>query len=111
VKTRVRASLSDGQLQARDELALYRVLQGTLSNVLRHSKAKVVSIMVGSDAGYVSMVVEDDGRDFHVERKLRDSRVSVSLQAMRERIELLVGTLPDSVAFCTSGKQTLPNKD
>jgi signal transduction histidine kinase len=91
VKVRVRVSLSSAHLQARDELALYRVLQGALSNVLRHSQAKAVSITVRSDVNSVSMVIEDEGRGFLVERKLRDSRVSFGLQAMRERVELLGG--------------------
>lgn len=92
VKVSVRVALSGGQLQPRDELTLYRVLQGALSNVLKHSGAKTVSITVKSDANSVSMTVEDNGKGFNVARKLRDSRGSFGLQTMRERIELLGGS-------------------
>lgn len=91
VKARVRVSLSSAPLNAGDELALYRVLQGALSNVLKHSHAKTVSITVKSDASSLSMSIDDDGSGFNVARKLRDSRNSFGLQAMRERIELLGG--------------------
>jgi len=91
VKAKVRVSLSSTQFQSGDELALYRVLQGALSNVLKHSRAKTVSITVKSDLNSLSMSIEDDGTGFNVTRKLRDSRNSFGLQAMRERIELLGG--------------------
>jgi signal transduction histidine kinase len=78
-------------LQSREELALYRVLQGALSNVLKHSRAKAVVIMTSSDANFVRMTIEDDGRGFNVARKLRHVHAIFGLQAMRERIELLGG--------------------
>ena len=92
VKATVRVSHSKLRLQPRDELALYRVLQGALSNVLKHSKARAVSITVKRDAKSAAMTVEDDGKGFNAARKLRDARASFGLQAMRERIQLLGGS-------------------
>jgi signal transduction histidine kinase len=105
VKARVRVSLSDARLQGREELALYRVLQGSLSNVLKHSRAKEVSITVKSVGNSVSMTVEDDGRGFNVARKLRDSRASFGLQAMRERIELLGGSFQIQSPAAQAGRK------
>ncbi len=105
VKAAVRVSTSKIRLQPRDELALYRVLQGALSNVLKHSKAKAVSITLNSDAGSAAMTVEDDGRGFNAARKLRDPRASFGLQAMRERIELLGGTFQIHSPAIQSGKK------
>lgn len=92
VKAMVRATSPYTPLEAREELALYRVLQGALSNVLKHSHAKAVTILTSSDAHRVRMTIEDDGRGFNVARKLRESRMSFGLQTMRERIELLGGS-------------------
>lgn len=78
-------------LQPREELALYRVLQGALSNVLKHSRAKAVVIATSSDTNLVRMTIEDDGRGFNVARKLGNAHATFGLQAMRERIELLGG--------------------
>jgi len=105
VKTAIRVSRSKVRLQPRDELALYRVLQGALSNVLKHSKAKAVSITVRSDANSAAMTVEDDGRGFNAARKLRDARASFGLQAMRERIELLGGKFQIHSPAIHSGKK------
>ena len=104
VKARVRIS-HEAKLEAHDELALYRVLQGSLSNVLKHSRAKEVSISVKNTANTVSMIVEDDGRGFNVERKLRDARASFGLHAMRERIELLGGSFQIQSPAAQSGKK------
>jgi signal transduction histidine kinase len=85
---RLRASLPTGY-----ETALYKVLQGALSNVVAHADAQRVRITLTSGGGSVAMKVEDDGRGFHVERKLRASSQSFGLRAMRERVELLGGAI------------------
>ena len=105
VKARVRVSLGDTRLQDRDELALYRILQGALSNVLKHSRAKEVAIRVESHGSEVFMSIQDDGRGFHVARKLRDSQASFGLQAMRERIELLGGVFQIQSPAMRAGKR------
>ena len=91
VKATVRVASQFTQLQPGEELALYRVLQGAFSNVLKHSRARTVAIAVSNDADSVYMSIEDDGKGFNVARKLRDPHASFGLQAMRERIELLGG--------------------
>jgi signal transduction histidine kinase len=92
-------------LEPREELALYRVLQGALSNVLKHSRAKAVAIITSSDASLVRMTIEDDGRGFNVARKLRHSRASFGLQAMRERVELLGGSFQILSPAAQAGKR------
>jgi signal transduction histidine kinase len=110
VKARVRVSLAEARLEDRDELALYRVLQGALSNVLKHARAKAVVIMVKRDGNSVFMSVEDDGKGFHVARKLRDSSASFGLQAMRERIELLGGSLQIQSPALQAGRRRYGTK-
>jgi len=81
------------QLPARYETALYKALQGALSNVAAHAAARKVKITLASRKDYVVMRVEDDGKGFNVERKLSVPRHSYGLRAMRDRIELLGGTI------------------
>jgi len=74
------------------ETTLYRVLQGALSNVVRHSRAKNVKITLGSvKESVIVMIIEDDGIGFDVARKTAGP--AFGLTAMRERIESLGGRI------------------
>ena len=77
------------------ETTLYRVVQEALTNVLKHSGARRVSVVLRRSPDQVSAVVEDDGRGFSgdpapatpaTERRL-------GLLGMRERLDLVGGTL------------------
>lgn len=78
------------------EIALFRVLQESLTNVHRHSQAKTAEIKVEVDAEEISMEVSDHGRGMpdHVLRQLRGdgTKLGVGLAGMRERIHELGGT-------------------
>lgn len=57
--------MPDGQLlPERVRLALYRIYQHSVSNVLRHSEAKQLRISLSIDAEQVVLEIEDDGRGF-----------------------------------------------
>ena len=47
-------------------LALFRIYQGALSNVVRHANARYVWIKLALDAEYVTLAIKDDGRGFIV---------------------------------------------
>ncbi|MEO8075383.1 MAG: sensor histidine kinase [Acidobacteriota bacterium] len=68
---------------------VYRVLQEALSNVARHSGATSARVRLSCDATGVELEVEDHGKGLEADR----SRRGLGLVAMRERAELLGGTL------------------
>ena len=78
------------------EIALFRVLQESLTNVHRHSQARSVEIKVEVDAEEISMEVSDHGRGMptHILQKLHGdgTQLGVGLAGMRERIHELGGT-------------------
>lgn len=76
------------EASAEIEKGLFRVLQESLSNIAKHSKAKNVQIKLGSDNTQVSLMVEDDGTGLN--RTEMDS--GFGLQSMDQRIKLLGGT-------------------
>lgn len=80
-------------LPARYETALYKALQGALSNVAAHAGAQNVRISLASRQNLIVMRVEDDGKGFNVGRKFRAPASSYGLRAMQDRIELLGGTI------------------
>jgi len=93
IKVRLDAMKMKAHLPARCETALYKVLQGALSNVVAHANAHSVKITLASVGGFATMKIEDDGRGFNVGRKMGVPRQSYGLRAMRERVELLGGAI------------------
>ena len=93
-RTRIRVTLEAGPLREdipmSHQVALYRLLQGALSNVLKHASAKNVRVSLKPKGrSMIIMVIEDDGVGF-------DTRVrtnSYGLTAMRERVEALGGKI------------------
>ena len=72
------------------ETALFRVFQGALSNVAKHSKAKSVQITARAVKGsIIQMTIEDDGIGFVM--TTRPAKQMFGLTAMQERIEKLGG--------------------
>jgi signal transduction histidine kinase len=85
------ASLSqDERLPAEIETALYRIVQESLTNVVKHARAQRVSILLARRDDAIAAVIEDDGRGFDVART-RDG--GFGLVGIRERLALLGGTL------------------
>jgi len=70
---------------------LYRVLQESLTNIARHSQAKLAWVTLDRDGPVLRLEVEDDGRGID-EASLAKSR-SLGVKGMRERVRYLGGTL------------------
>jgi signal transduction histidine kinase len=88
--------LADGPLSAAVETTLYRVVQETLTNVLKHARANRVSVVAEQRAGEVRLIVEDDGAGFdgEVVRARPDRRErGLGLIGIREGVALLGGTV------------------
>jgi PAS domain S-box-containing protein len=72
-------------------IALFRVLQEALTNVVRHARARRVVISLVKKADMIGMEIEDDGRGV-TKKKLSDPG-SLGIMGMRERVEALGGTI------------------
>lgn len=70
------------------EEALYRVCQEAVSNVIRHSGAREVSVEARVDATHVSLRIRDDGGGLP-----QGARGGIGLKSMRERLARLGGEL------------------
>lgn len=78
------------RLPAHVEVALYRIAQEALQNVVKHARAERVSLQLSTAAGAVRLVVEDDGRGFRPEELGRERpSPSYGLVGMQERAELV----------------------
>jgi signal transduction histidine kinase len=83
------AALADERLPEEAETALYRIVQESLTNVVKHAQARRVSILLTRTNGAVKAVVEDDGKGFDPEK----TTGGFGLVGMRERLALLGGRL------------------
>lgn len=82
----------DGGLSPALESVCYRVVQEALTNVARHAHASEVRVALATRDGRVVLEVRDNGRGFTPGE--RGDRVGGrGLVGMRERVELLGGTL------------------
>ena len=78
-----------GDVPKPTQLALYRIVQESLTNVLRHANAAHVDVRLVEADGSYQVTVSDDGGGVH-EARSSDGR---GLLGMRERAELLGGHL------------------
>jgi signal transduction histidine kinase len=79
-------------LSPRAEVQVIRVIQEALTNVRKHSGAKTAVVRIAADEQATTIVIEDDGRGFDLGGTLLD-RDGFGLHSMRERMELIGGTL------------------
>jgi signal transduction histidine kinase len=77
------------RVPAEVETAIYRIVQESLTNVVKHAHARRVSIILTRRARALTAVVEDDGGGFD----LAAARDGFGLEGMRERVALLDGRL------------------
>jgi signal transduction histidine kinase len=82
--------LGDERLSPEVETALYRIVQESLTNVVKHARAQRVSLVVQRRPRAVSVVIEDDGAGF--DPSTLDDH-GLGLVGMRERLALVGGRL------------------
>jgi signal transduction histidine kinase len=90
IRVDFRSALGETRLASDVETALYRVVQESLTNIVKHASARNVSVSLARRESAVAAVIEDDGAGFD-QRAVRDD--AVGLLGMRERLALLDGRL------------------
>ncbi|MGA9175594.1 MAG: GAF domain-containing protein, partial [Desulfobacterales bacterium] len=77
------------------ELAIYRIVQEALNNIIKHAKAKTVYVSLLKKGNVLSLSVEDDGVGFdqHKAMKISKGKGSLGLVIMQERALQLDGEL------------------
>jgi NarL family two-component system sensor histidine kinase LiaS len=71
---------------------LYRVVQESLNNILKHSGARHGSVVLERDLHEVHLIIEDDGRGFDTSAPVQ-SDGGFGLKNLAERARILGGTL------------------
>ncbi|MCB9077537.1 MAG: GAF domain-containing protein [Anaerolineaceae bacterium] len=73
------------------ETNIYRIVQEALTNIVRHSEATYVDIVLKQDENHISIIVEDNGVGFNAGAIMKMGRLGIL--GMRERAEMLAGNL------------------
>lgn len=81
----------DGLFSPGDEINLYRIVQESLSNVLKHAHARTVRVRLSRDPSGVELEITDDGRGF-LPAEVQDGD-AFGLRGLEERARILSGTL------------------
>jgi signal transduction histidine kinase len=95
LQSRFRADTLEHRIDPIIETECFRVAQEALTNVVRHSRAREVSVELRRKDGHLHLSVKDDGVGFDV-NKLREKAVrgaSLGLLSMEERAALAGGGL------------------
>ena len=71
-------------------IGLFRILQESLTNVMRHAEAHTVELTLSLNAGVLCMTVADDGKGFD---QRQERPASFGLVGMRERVLIMGGRL------------------
>lgn len=71
-------------------LCLYRVVQESLQNIAKHSRAREVDVRLTASKGEIELSIEDFGDGFDL-RSLKDKR-GLGLISMEERVRFVGGT-------------------
>jgi signal transduction histidine kinase len=80
-----------GRLSPETEVALYRIVQEALNNVVQHAHASHADVILDRRDGHVLAIVEDNGCGFDPKDVGKNDRLG--LLGIRERAEALGGTL------------------
>jgi signal transduction histidine kinase len=70
---------------------LFRIFQETLTNVLRHAQATTVDINLRKENNHLQLIIVDDG--IGITQKEKEASTSLGLIGMRERTQLLGGSV------------------
>ena len=92
----------DNRLPDTVEIVLYRVIQETVNNVIKHAKANQLDIAIIKDVDGLSCTIEDNGIGFDSSNK--NNFNGIGLKNIQTRVEFLKGTVEWNSAV---GKGTL----
>ncbi|MCK6206037.1 sensor histidine kinase [Bacillus infantis] len=86
------------RLPPKYEVALFRMIQESVQNALKHAEAKEIQVKLEIKKSNAVAVIKDNGKGFDINEKKDES---FGLIGMRERVELLEGQLSIDSKFNT----------
>jgi two-component system sensor histidine kinase DegS len=82
------------RLESAIEVALFRIVQETITNIRKHAQAKRAIVKIEQLNEKINIHIKDDGKGFNLDVIMTDeNRKGYGLVGMRERVQLLKGEM------------------
>jgi len=91
ISSQFESTIMNLNIDLEQSVALFRILQEALNNIIKHARAKVVKIQLSNQTNKLIMEIIDNGVGFDENNKGRQD--SYGLIGMKERVFLLEGSL------------------
>lgn len=89
IKTSLHIEGMQDRLQPEVESVLYRIIQECVTNVIKHSGANQLDIVLLRDENNIDVTIEDNGKGFRVDEVSQ----GIGLQNIRARVQYLKGSI------------------
>jgi len=96
IKSSLQTNLSE-RLPAQVEEGIYQITREALNNIIKHAKAKNISILIQQESESIHVEISDDGIGFEPETARREGRlglVSMQEQAQTQGWKLSIESSP-----------------
>jgi signal transduction histidine kinase len=89
------AGMDELKLDFDTEINLYRLVQESLNNIMKHADAKLVAIKLVASFPKIILRIEDDGKGFDIKNRLAaaTNEKRMGVRSMKERVSLLNGKM------------------
>jgi signal transduction histidine kinase len=78
-------------LDAQKELILFRIVQESVNNIIKHAHASTIAINANFEPGHLNLLIEDNGDGFELSLEQVDMNRGIGMRSMQNRVELLNG--------------------
>ena len=75
-----------------EEISIYRIVQESLNNIIKHSNASDAIVMIKREENRIFIIIEDNGKGFDV-ADVKSAGGGFGLVGLMERAQLLGGEL------------------
>ena len=82
----------DNLFSPEEEVNIYRIIQESLSNIIKHANAEASKVLVKKFPHNISISIKDNGRGFDFPEKYQDKK-SLGLKTLLERTKFLNGQM------------------
>ncbi len=82
----------DGIFDIHQEVNIYRIVQESLNNVLKHANASAIKIKIEKEKNHIILIIQDNGVGFDFSERYNDFK-TLGLKTLKERTRFLNGIM------------------